>query len=107
MAIPFASWVAWSFAFGVGSFFSSFSGTSVMPHFGHWPGSVRTTSGCIGHVYLCVGGEALGVGVCSAKAAVAAQVMAAAIKIKICLFMSMLKLIGFCRGSRAGCRIKL
>jgi len=72
-----------------------------MPHFGHWPGSVRTTSGCIGHVYLCAGGEALGVGVCSAKAAVAAHVMAAAIKIKICLFMSMLKLIlSFRRGRR-------
>jgi len=88
----------------VGLFFSSFIGTRVMPHFGHWPGSARTTSGCIGQVYLCArsaGGEALGVGVGSAKAAVAAHVMAAAIKIKICFFISMLKLIlSFRRGRR-------
>src|SRR5437588_704313 len=99
MAMPFAScvmcWFGECSAFGIGCsvfdvglFPFSFKGTNVIPHFGHWPGSARTISGCIGQVYRCAclaGGEALGVGVGSAKAAVAAHVMAAAIKTKICL----------------------
>jgi len=89
--------------FGVGCFPFSFKGTNVIPHFGHCPGPGRTTSGCIGQVYrcaYCAGGEAFGVGVGSAKAAVAAHVMAAAIKIKICSLMSMLKLICCICGKR-------
>ena len=35
--------------------FVSFIGTNVIPHLGHWPGPARTTSGCIGQVYLCAG----------------------------------------------------
>jgi hypothetical protein len=74
---------------------SGFIGTSVIPHFGHWPGSARTTSGCIGQVYLCVGdaeGDGLAVG---SAIAVAAKVIAIAIKIKIGSFMSMVRLIIF------------
>jgi hypothetical protein len=33
--------------------FSAFTGTSVIPHFGHFPGASITTSGCIGQVYFC------------------------------------------------------
>src|SRR2546423_4757611 len=37
----------------VGRFLSSlFTGTSVIPHFGHSPGASITTSGCIGQVYF-------------------------------------------------------
>src|SRR5437868_5332062 len=43
---------------GVGRFFSSFRGTSVIPHFGHFPGASITTSGCMTQVYFCVSAKA-------------------------------------------------
>jgi hypothetical protein len=43
----------------VGRFFSSFIGTSFIPHFGHVPGASVTTSGCITQVYFCTAGSAV------------------------------------------------
>src|SRR5205085_3758384 len=45
-------------ALGVGRFFPSFTGTSVIPHFGHFPGASITTSGCMTQVYFCVSAKA-------------------------------------------------
>ena len=67
-----------------------FKGTSVIPHFGQLPGWSITTSGCITQVYFCA--EAGGVGEGFAIPFIAAEVIAAAIRIKICLCMLKLKM---------------
>ena len=59
----------------LGVFSSSFSGTSVIPHFGHFPGASITTSGCMTQVYFC-----------DAATATAVKI-ASAIKIKIWFFI--------------------
>jgi hypothetical protein len=37
----------------------SCKGTSVIPHFGHFPGASVTTSGCMTQVYFCGLGSAM------------------------------------------------